>query len=156
MAVSKKKDTKWNSSTFCGTVPQKVKPLFECSTFLRENVELFLMFWITWPENCGTVPHFPSKKWNCSNFFRTCSTKSGTVPLCVGLLGYCPNSLFSYILPQYWGRCHVRCSEMLIIPGLMDHELYHIPEYVLQLELGNLIITYLPWYLSSYILFFSF
>ena len=74
-------------------------------------MEMFHNFWNSDPIS-GPVPLFGEllhifgtlfhKLWNCSTFCRTvpqivalfhflqkCSIKSGTVPLCIGLLGYC-------------------------------------------------------------------
>jgi hypothetical protein len=43
---------------------------------------------------------FSLKKVEQFHFFWNCSTKSGTVPLCVGLFGYCSNYICGEFIMQ--------------------------------------------------------
>ena len=72
-AVSKKTDTKWNSSTFCGTVLQKVEQFHNLWNSVPK-------MWNSSPKS-GTGPEIGSlfhKLWNSSTICGTAPAKSGT------------------------------------------------------------------------------
>ena len=64
----------------------------------------------------GAVPHFWDEVPQIVELFHflwDCSTKSGTVPLCVGLLGYCPSA--NRAQQSLTGTCVVRSQSCNVV-----------------------------------------